>query len=933
MSKKADLRKYLLPISVTSYDKDNQKFVTTNDLVAIDAFENLNNLSENERKSSLTDFAIDNNATMSSIYTDDLNLPTGIFYTSDNFFPGEETDDEDVLMFVGYNGKYSPNHFKNQTLSLRPNLKFNLTEFAENEPNYADFCKIETQTRGSIVRGKKKVHILKIGEYPKSNVSEQEQIRLEELYNDGNLKDGIKATGRLFTSNGDTKNSEFLSKQNPEFEVDGQKYVRTIAWGNTQVCYYNDDSLSASTGAVKWKKVEPITFKITNWNDSLKDINLKDKSKNPIILNLKAEQGILSGIPFYPNKHDNMWKHSVIRCFLNSENSKNLNPDKKFQYRYDFLNSGFLYQALNLNREPTKEYVVSEFEKEICDYAFAGCVGLEKIVIHNGIEKIGKHAFDGCNFKFAYTEKKTGNLILSKSLPKNIDDCENLIDLKPLTDAFQDFDYNVLYSTRKINRLLPLVQVLKKSKFKLPYCYAETLDNENLIDKYVKQSDFRFLKTEIPNLNDLLNLEDDEEKITVYKFASALGCFSNKKVLDKDGKETDVLLAQKASPIFAQLLKNKTFNIGEMNWYFIDLPLNVQPNQEFLKFLSIREKDGKFSNMEMLKKLDNDYPGILIKTIKQFPLAMQYRTSLKETGTPVNIPWEEALVKFFQKNKFDNVTDQNRDIADLFASKGLIQSHFDRAIEINKNVKEKNIPSHILKKSLKEETILESIEKIKNQTEAQLIDSKNLIDELYSKKFTYEMLDKHDPKNFIIGIYSSCCCTISSSFYGKSIAKASVEAPDVQNMIVRDSKGEIVAKGTMYVNEKQGYAVFNDFEVNSKYKKHELNFDIGYGSGYYDVRPDSPEEKDRDMIFDSFMRGINAFVKEYDNEHPSNPIKKVNVGMGYNRLKKQCKNFKQETKNLTVPADYEFNDAKSEQIVLYDRKIALRKSKKEEVTL
>ena len=80
---------------------------------------------------------------------------------------------------------------------------------------------------------------------------------------------------------------------------------------------------------------------------------------------------------------------------------------------------------------------------------------------------------------------------------------------------------------------------------------------------------------------------------------------------------------------------------------------------------------------------------------------MQYRTSLKETGTPVNIPWEEALVKFFQKNKFDNVTDENRDIADLFASKGLIQSHFDRAIEINKNVKEKNIPSHILKKRLK----------------------------------------------------------------------------------------------------------------------------------------------------------------------------------------------------------------------------------------
>ena len=41
--------------------------------------------------------------------------------------------------------------------------------------------------------------------------------------------------------------------------------------------------------------------------------------------------------------------------------------------------------------------------------------------------------------------------------------------------------------------------------------------------------------------------------------------------------------------------------------------------------------------------------------------------------------------------------------------------------------------------------------------------------------------------------------------------------------------------------------------------------------------------------------------------------------MGYNGLKRQVEQFKKASQNLTVPADYSFQDAKEEQYILYKR--------------
>jgi hypothetical protein len=278
------------------------------------------------------------------------------------------------------------------------------------------------------------------------------------------------------------------------------------------------------------------------------------------------------------------------------------------------------------------------------------------------------------------------------------------------------------------------------------------------------------------------------------------------------------------------------------------------------------------------------------------------------------------FIKYFQEHLYEGTNEQNLDIADEFSKKGLRQHVFDRASNLREKAIEEDVPHHILGKELKEKTILEQVEELKNQTSQTLKDEKQLLEDIYSQKFTFEFLDKYAPKNLIMGLYTDCCATITSSFYGEIIAEKTAIAKDVQNLIVKNASGDIIGKGAMYVNQDLGYAIFNEFEIAREYKVGE-----DAGSGRYHSSADTQVYKDRELIFNALMRGIHAFVEEYDKENPSKPIQKVNVGMGFNRLKLQCERYEKETKNLEVPAEYSFNDTLAEQRVLYVRDEAKEK--------
>ena len=348
------------------------------------------------------------------------------------------------------------------------------------------------------------------------------------------------------------------------------------------------------------------------------------------------------------------------------------------------------------------------------------------------------------------------------------------------------------------------------------------------------------------------------------------------------------------------------------------MPLDVVPNQDFLKFISIQEDKKNLKNLDLILNLDKKYPGMFIKVMSNFDKVQKKRKELVE-GRSLNRTWEDAMIETYYETQYIGVTKENEDIAQLCAELGISQEVFNMMCELRQEQKENNIPEHILGKQIKEETILESIERIKSQTEEELTNGREMIEELYDKQFTYEWLSKNDPHNGILGLFCSCCGTIESTAYGKDIAKASLIAKDVQNLVVRDYKGNIISKGTMYVNKEEGYAVINDFELNEKYRHHEDYRKYSKG-GTYDVPETSSEEQDREMIFKAFQRGLSAFIEEYNRQNPNNPLKQINIGMGYNRLKKQVERFKKATSNLTVPDEYSFKDAMTgEQYILYQR--------------
>ena len=342
--------------------------------------------------------------------------------------------------------------------------------------------------------------------------------------------------------------------------------------------------------------------------------------------------------------------------------------------------------------------------------------------------------------------------------------------------------------------------------------------------------------------------------------------------------------------------------------------MNVPPNENLLKFLSIQREKKNLTNVEMILDLENIYHGLFTELMSNFDEVCLLRNKFDKNGLPLKISWNEALEQYFKSIKYIGITRENADIASTFEKRRISQEAFDIASELRKKAKHDNIPEHLLGKPLKEETILESIERIKEQTEKEIKNGRDLIELLYNQQFTYEWLSKKDPNNGIIGLLCSSCTSITSKLYGKEIAQASIIAPDVQNLVIRDITGEIIAKGAVYVNKKMGYAVINDFELNSEYRKHELVV------GIYDADPVGRSEKNRELIFKAFQRGIKAFVEEYDKQNPDKPLTQVNVGIGYNKLKKQVEMFKRETDNLTVPAEYGFFDAmKAEQYILYYR--------------
>lgn len=400
------------------------------------------------------------------------------------------------------------------------------------------------------------------------------------------------------------------------------------------------------------------------------------------------------------------------------------------------------------------------------------------------------------------------------------------------------------------------------------------------------------------------------EQAAFQHFAAAFGCFSREKMVDDYGKPTPTVMGQLASAVLRRLMQddgtqakgyqNARLRIGDFTELTKMLPKEAQPDQDFINHLrySYCDENGitRYPNFESLLNLERGYtenlypevdggpvqqhkprPGIFAMVMSDFPTAQNFRVSLNRLHNLKTLPHEEAFRKFYDypyNAGYRYFKGKNRALAVMCQKHGLSQQFYDVAALVFDEAAKKHAPHHILGKPL---------------TEPQ-----------GTQYFTYEMLDKYDPLNAILGLYTSCCAILGNMFYGSSIAEVAITERDVQNMVVRNSRGRIIAKGALYLNARNSEAVFNGFEINQDYKK-------GGTKGQALQRE----------ILATFQRGALAVVERFNKLHPKQPLRLITMGYD-DKMHYPWFNLPEVKSSRRVNTNYYFSDSNTgKQYILY----------------
>lgn len=89
---------------------------------------------------------------------------------------------------------------------------------------------------------------------------------------------------------------------------------------------------------------------------------------------------------------------------------------------------------------------------------------------------------------------------------------------------------------------------------------------------------------------------------------------------------------------------------------------------------------------------------------------------------------------------------------------------------------------------------------------------KELIQTIDQKEndYTYQWSAGSNPINLVLGYIVNCCAKINGA--GEDIMRQAMTNPFVQNLLIRDTNNNIVAKATAYYNKEDNYILFNNVE-------------------------------------------------------------------------------------------------------------------------
>lgn len=336
-----DLTKFIVPITLENTNEKQEngdRRFRTQELVYLDDKSAVEGRDSEERVCYPTDYAVMNGVLMSNNDegTEDRKSCCPWLRSADS------DQSVDCLSLDGY---LSTSIISDPSGASCPALQLNLASVISARSASRDIFK-----SGEYKVGRKvKYHTIEFGEFPKTYVGERLNKELEKLYSLSSLKStGKKYIGRI------DNNGELTSHS--EFEYEGQKYVRVLTQKCDDGSEYSDGTKAPEDGTYLWVKVEPIIWKIRNWDKLPKEINPKGSGKAKFI-DVRTEEAIMSGVPFYLDCNDencSMWQNSILRAYLNGYNSRaeinkgNGNKDYKAPKNFDFTSSNFLSEAFDI---------------------------------------------------------------------------------------------------------------------------------------------------------------------------------------------------------------------------------------------------------------------------------------------------------------------------------------------------------------------------------------------------------------------------------------------------------------------------------------------------------------------------------------------------------------------------------------------------------
>ncbi len=307
----------------------------TEDYVFLESHAEVESLFYYHRIAYASDYAVMNSAELNDDYYGPIpnRLPTFYWLRSAvNDFSPDFIDAYGRILFVRADEK----------CALCPSMHLNLSNIISARRSTRDFRIASTIDKdGEILH-----HTIEFGSYPQDKAENSDE--LEKLYNENKLT----PTGKTYT--GYTKKNGSY-QQNEEFIYNGKKYVRVVSvkYRFDSDYEYKDHSPAAKNGTRMWVKVQPIKWKIKNWDEMPKEINPKGNGKAKYI-DVRTEDAILAGVPFYHDDHVticSMWQNSPLRAILNGYDLQeeilngNGNKDYKATVNYNFKGKGFLQEA------------------------------------------------------------------------------------------------------------------------------------------------------------------------------------------------------------------------------------------------------------------------------------------------------------------------------------------------------------------------------------------------------------------------------------------------------------------------------------------------------------------------------------------------------------------------------------------------------------